>query len=217
MQCEEAVQRDTGDQIIAADPLGQVITDDRNRPEQGDNYLCTPVGHLPPRQQVAHEGLGHQRQVNHHAEDPDQLTRLLVGAVEQTAEHVQIDDDKEGRSPGRVQITDDPSVLHVTHDVFDRREGAFGTGLEAHRQPDAGKDLIDQYKQGQGAEEIQNIEVLRGVVLGQMVFPHLRGGEAGINPFHELAHQAFSWSTPIMMTLSVSYECGGTGRFRGAG
>ncbi len=91
-----------------------------------------------------------------------------------------------------MQITQDPAVLHVAHDVLDGRESAFGRRFEAHRQPDTGQDLVDQHQQCQGAEEVQNVEVLGRVILGQMVFPHLGGGEAGIDPFHELAHQAFS-------------------------
>ncbi|MNZ23496.1 hypothetical protein D3C78_406130 [compost metagenome] len=217
MQGEEAVQGDAGDQVVTTDPLGQVIADHRNRTEQRDDHLGTPVGHLAPGQQVAHEGLGHQGEVDQHAEDPHQLARLLVGAVEQAAEHVQVDDDEERRRTGGVQVADDPAVLHVAHDVFDGREGFLGRGSEAHGQPDTGEDLVDQYQQCQRTEEVEEVEVLRGVVLAQMVFPHLGRGEARIDPFHELAHQAFSWSTPTMMTSSVSYEYGGTGRLIGAG
>ena len=217
MQCKETVQRDAGDKIVTTDPLSQIVADDRNGTEQRNDHLGTPVGHLPPRQQITHEGFGHQRQVNHHAEDPHQLARLLVRTVEQTTEHMQIHHHKERRSAGGVQVADDPAVLHVAHDVLDGREGAFGRRLEAHRQPDTGQYLIDQNQQSQRTKEVEEVEVLRRVILGQMVFPHFRRGEAGIDPFHELAHQAFSWSTPIMMTLSVSYVCGGTGRFNGAG
>ncbi|MNN57012.1 hypothetical protein D3C81_1719750 [compost metagenome] len=130
---------------------------------------------------------------------------------------MQVDDDEERRSAGGVQVADDPAVLHVAHDVFNGREGFLGRGSEAHGQPDTGEDLVDQYQQCQRAEEIEEVEVLRGVVLAQMVFPHLGRGEARIDPFHELAHHAFSWSTPTMMTSSVSYEYGGTGRLIGAG
>ncbi len=217
MQREEAVQGDARDQVVTTDPLGQIVADDRNGTEQRNDHLRTPVGHLAPRQQVAHEGLGHQREVDHHTEDPHQLTRLLVGAVEQTAEHVQIHHHKESRSAGGVQIADDPAVLDITHDVLDGGERTFSRRLEAHGQPDTGKNLIDQHEQRQRTEEVQDVEVLGSVVLREVIFPHLGGGEAGVNPFHELAHQAFSWSTPMMMTLSVSYECGGTGRFKGAG
>ena len=103
-----------------------------------------------------------------------------------------------------MQVADDPAVLHVAHDVLDGREGFLGGRGEAHGQPDTGEDLVDQNQQRQRAKEVEEVEVLRGVVLGEMVFPHLGGGEARIHPFHEFAHQAFSWSTPMMITSSVS-------------
>src|SRR5690606_31369882 len=139
VQGEEAVQGDAGDQVVTADPLGQISTDHRDGTEQRDDHLRTPVGHLAPGQQVAHEGLGHQRQVDQHAEDPHQLAGLLVGAVEQAAEHVQVHHDEERGSTGGMQVAQDPAVLHVAHDVLDGSEGAFGGRLEAHGQPDAGQ------------------------------------------------------------------------------
>ena len=103
-----------------------------------------------------------------------------------------------------MQVAQDPAVLDVTHDVFDGGESAFSRRFEAHGQPNTGNDLVDQHQQSQRAEKIEEVEVLRGVVLGEMVFPHLGGGEARIHPFHEFAHHAFSWSTPMMITSSVS-------------
>ncbi|MNZ64110.1 hypothetical protein D3C78_822720 [compost metagenome] len=192
MQGEEAVQGDPGDQVVTTDPLGQVGTDDRDRTEQRDDHLGAPVGHLAPRQQVAHEGFGHQRQIDQHAEDPHQLARLLVGAVHQAAEHVQVHHHEERRSASGVHVAQNPAVLHVAHDVFDGGESLLGGRREAHGQPDTGEDLVDQHQQCQGAEEVPEVEVLRSVVLAQMIFPHLGGGKAGVNPFHEFAHQAFS-------------------------
>ena len=217
VQGKEAVQGNSGNQVVTTNPLGQIIADHRNGAEQRDDHLGTPVRHLTPRQQVTHEGFSHQAQVDQHAEDPYQLTRLLVGAVKQATEHVQIDHHEERRSTSGVQVANDPAELYITHDVFDGSESFFGRRSEAHGQPDTSNDLVDQHQQCQGAKEIEEVEVLRGVVLGQMVFPHLGRGEACIDPFHEFAHHAFSWSTPTTMTSSDSYEYGGTGRFKGAG
>ncbi|MCY1183093.1 hypothetical protein D9M73_236850 [compost metagenome] len=105
---------------------------------------------------------------------------------------MQVDHDEERRSAGGVQIAQDPAVLDVTHDVLDRGECLFGRRREAHGQPDAGDDLVDQHQQCQGAEKVEEVEVLRCVILAEMVFPHLGRGEAGVNPIHELTHHAFS-------------------------
>jgi hypothetical protein len=96
---EEAVQRRVADDEVAADPDRQRLADQRNRREQVDDHLRAPEGHLAPGQQVAHEGLGHQAEEDQHAEDPDQFARLAVGAVEQAAEHVQVDTTKKAEAP----------------------------------------------------------------------------------------------------------------------
>ncbi|MCY1175217.1 hypothetical protein D9M73_154460 [compost metagenome] len=192
VQGEEAVQGDARDQVVTADPLGEVAADHRDRAEQRDDHLGAPVRHLAPRQQVAHEGFSHQAEVDQHAEDPHQLARLLIGAVHQAAEHVQVDNDEERRRTRGVHVADDPAVVDITHDVFDGGECFFRRRGKAHGQPDTGEDLVNQDEQRQGTEEVPEVEVLRSVVLAQMIFPHLGGGKAGINPFHEFAHQAFS-------------------------
>ena len=119
---KEAVQGGVGDDVIAAYPHRQVGADIRNRAEQVDDHLGAPVRHLPPRQQITHEGLGHQRHIEQHADDPQQLARLLERTVDETAKHVQVDDDEKGRGPGRVHVADQPPPLDVAHDVLDRRE-----------------------------------------------------------------------------------------------
>ncbi|MNF82882.1 hypothetical protein D3C84_651930 [compost metagenome] len=105
---------------------------------------------------------------------------------------MQVNHDEECRSAGGVQVAQDPAVFDVTHDVFDGGKGLFRRRGVAHGQPDAGDDLVDQHQQGQGAEEIEEVEVLRSVILAEVVFPHLGCREAGVHPIHELTHHAFS-------------------------
>ena len=119
VQRKEPVQRDSGQQIIAADPGHDVLANHGNSAEQRNDHLCAPVGHLPPRQHIAYEGLGHEHDKNHHAEDPDELTRLLVRAIHERPHHVQIDHDKKRRRAGGVHVAQQPSVIHIAHDVFD--------------------------------------------------------------------------------------------------
>ena len=133
VQRKKAVQRRVGHHVIAADPQREVRADERHRAEQVDDDLRAPVGHLPPRQQVAEERLAHQREVDQHAEDPYQLARLLVRAVQHGAEHVQVHDDEERRGPRRVDVADDPAPRHVAHDVIDRAEREAGVGIARDR------------------------------------------------------------------------------------
>ena len=146
--------------------------------EQVDDHLRAPVGHLSPGQQIAEERLGHQAQVDQHAEQPEQLARLAIGAVQQAAEHVQIHDDEEHRRAGGVDVADQPAALHVAHDVLDRLERLVRVGLVVHRQEDAADDLDHQHEQRERAEVVPEVEVLRRVVLGDVLLPERGEREA---------------------------------------
>ena len=149
MQREEAPQRGIGDAVVAADPFHQPGPDHRDGPEQVHDDLRTPVRHVAPRQHVAHEGLGHQREIHEHAEQPQQFARRLVRAVQQRTEHVQIHDDEEGRSAGGMHVADQPAVIHFAHDVFDGVERRRLARLVVHGEEDAGDQLYDQHHQRQ--------------------------------------------------------------------
>ncbi len=49
VQGEETVQGNAGDQVVTTDPLGQVVTDNRNRTEQRDDHLSAPVRTFAPK------------------------------------------------------------------------------------------------------------------------------------------------------------------------
>ena len=212
MQREEAVQGGVGHHVVAANPQRQILADAGDGAEQRNDDLGAPIGHLTPGQQVTHERLGHQGEEDQHAEDPDQLARFLVGAVDQGAEHVQVDDDEEGRGAGGMHVADQPAPVHVAHDVFNRGEGVGGGRFVTHGQPDAGQDLVDQHQQRQRAEEVPEIEVLRRVVFGQVLADRLGQRKPFVDPAEQtgralcVRHYAVSGSTPINTRESVIYR-----------
>ena len=165
VEAEEAVQGGVGHHVVTTDQQRQIGAHERDGGKQVHDHLGAPVRHLAPGQQVAHEGFGHQRQEDGAAEDPDQLTRLAVAAVEQAAEHVQVHHNKECRGARGVHVANQPAPGHVAHDVLDRLEGLGGVGLVVHHQEDAGDDLDHQHQQGQRAEDVPEVEVLGCVVL----------------------------------------------------
>ncbi len=236
VEAEEAVERCVAHHVVAADQQGQVGADEGDGREQVHDHLGAPVRHLAPRQQVAHEGLGHEREEDRAAEDPDQLARLAVGAVEQAAEHVQVHHDEERRGARGVHVADQPAPGHVAHDVLDGLERLGGVGLVVHHQEDAGDDLDHQHQQRERAEDVPEVEVLRSVVLRHVHAVGVEGrGEAVLEPVRDLgarggvggdvlefavSHvrlpQAFL-SSPIRSLVSDRYMCGGTSRLSGAG
>src|SRR5690606_7886370 len=146
---EEAVQGSVGDDIVTANPDGQFGPDKGDGSKQVNDDLCTPVGHLAPGQQVAHEGFGHQAKENGDAENPDQFAGLAVRAVKQATQHVQINHHEEHGCAGGVHVADEPAPRHFAHDVFKRVECQVAIGLVVHDQEDTGHDLNDQHQQCQ--------------------------------------------------------------------
>ena len=100
MKREKAVQRGITHHIVASNEQGQIRSNERNRRKQIHDHLRTPVRHLAPGQQITHKGFSHQAQKDGTAENPQQLTRLAVGAVNQTTEHVQIHHHEKSRGAG---------------------------------------------------------------------------------------------------------------------
>ena len=139
VQREEPVERRVGDAEPAPQPGDDAVPHDREGREQVGDDGGAPVAHLAPGQHIAHERRRHHQQQDHHAEHPQQLARLLVGAVIEAAENVDVDDDEEHRRAVLVDVADQPPVVDVAHDVLDGVEGQLGVRLVVHRQQDAGE------------------------------------------------------------------------------
>jgi len=100
-----------------------------------------------------------------------------------------------------MHIADNPAIVHVAHNVFNRGESPFSTRVETHGQPDTGQQLIDQYNQRQDAKEIPEIKVFRGIVLAHVGIPGAHNWQSRINPVPQsnkhICHDEASVSTPI--------------------
>jgi len=100
VECIETIQCGIGDNIVTTNPDGQVLTDHRDGREQIDDNLGSPIGHLSPGQQVAHESGRHHGHIDNHANDPQQLAGLTIRTVHESTEHVQINHREEHRGAG---------------------------------------------------------------------------------------------------------------------
>src|SRR5699024_7450870 len=143
---KETVERGVRNNVVTANPDGELGADKWNGREEVNNHLRTPVGHLTPGQEVTKECLGHQTEENGDAEDPYEFTWLAIRAVKKPSEHVQVHDHKEHRGTRRVHVADNPAAWYLAHDELDRCKGLLGIGFVVHHEENPGDDLDDQYQ-----------------------------------------------------------------------
>src|SRR5690606_34127938 len=115
-----------------------------NGRENVRDHRGAPEGHLAPGQDVAHEGGGGGEQEDDDAQDPEDFAGGLVGAVEQAAEHMDVESHEEHRGAHRVGGLDDAAAIDVAADMLDRVEGHGHIRRVMHGQDDAGDDLHAQ-------------------------------------------------------------------------
>ena len=132
-----------------------------NAPNQVGDHGRAPEGHLPPGQHIAHEARGHHQQVDHNAENPEDFARGLVGAIIHAAENMDVDREEEHRRAVGVNIADQPAIIHIAHDVFNRVESHRRFRRIMHRQHNAGNDLHHQHQRQNAAESPEIIQVAR--------------------------------------------------------
>ncbi len=95
---------------------------------------------------------------------------------------MQIHHHEERRRTRGVHIAQYPTVVDVSHDVFNGSEGTLLGGGVTHSEPDPSKQLVDQHQQRQHPEEIPEIEVFRRIILRHMRVPRLHDRQTRVNP-----------------------------------
>ena len=161
VQGEEAVDGRVADRVAAPEQALDGVAHDRDRGQDVGDNGGAPEAHLAPRQGVAEEGRGHHQQVDDDAEDVEHLARGLVGAVIQRPEDVHVDGHEEHRGAVGVGVAQEPTVVHVAHDVLDGVEGLRRRGLVMHGEPDAGDDLHAEHGHEDRAEGPEVVQVPR--------------------------------------------------------
>ena len=86
-----------------------------------------------------------------------------------------------------MHVANQPSPLHIAHDVLNRRECLIRRRLVVHRQENAGEQLDKQHHEREYAKYVPEIKILRRVVLGYVVLHRLRKRKPIIDPLHEAA------------------------------
>jgi ferredoxin len=182
VEAEKPVQGRIAHHKITANQQCQIRTNKRNRREQIHDHLSTPIAHLSPGQQIAHEGFCHQCQENTTSKQPNQLTRFAVTTVHQATEHVQINHNKKCRGTCRVHVTNQPTPRDITHDVLHRSKRQGGVRLVMHHQENSGDDLDHKHQERQGSKDVPEVEVLWSVILTHVLLEELGQRKPVVDP-----------------------------------
>ena len=237
VQREEAVQRRIADRVAAPQQRHDAVADVRDRAKQVGDDGGAPEAHLAPRQHVAHEACRHHQQIDDDAEDPEHFARLLVRPVIEAAEHMDVDGDEEHRCAIGVQVAQQPAVVDVADDQFNRLEGEIDMRGVVHRQDDAGDDLHAEHHRKDRAERPPVVEVTRRRVGNEGRVDQSPNRETPFNPLQDwVLRVVVRWSAhdailtkkkrrnrvrlknqPILILVSETKEYGGTARLVGAG
>ena len=175
----EAEQGFLADGGIAQQEELDVLADDRGVAGDRGAHRDRPEGQLVPRQQVAGEAEEEGEQEQHDSQHPVELARLLVGAGEEHAAHVQEDNSDHAMGRPAVHVPQEGAegdgAAQVQHAVV----GLGGGGHVVEHQQDAGGDQHHEQEERHQAET-QRVEGTQRVAV------HLDGmnveeevGEAG--------------------------------------
>ena len=122
VQRVKPVQGRIADGKAAPQERDNVLPDQRYRREQVGNHRGGPVAHLAPGQHIPHKGRHDRQYQNDDTEYPQQFARLLIGAIVEPAEHVDVEQREKHRRPVHMGVAQQPAVIDVAHDPFDRVE-----------------------------------------------------------------------------------------------
>ena len=185
MQRIKAIEGGIADRIAPPEPGDDRFADPRDRREQIGDDGCRPETHLPPGQHVAEEpGRDHEHEKDH-AENPQDLARLLVGAVIHAAEHVDVGGQEKHRGAVPMQIAQQPAVIHVAHDVLDGIEGVVDMRRIVHREHDAGDKLHRQHEAENAAEGPPVVQVAWRRIGDERGMEQPADRQAPLEPSHE--------------------------------
>jgi hypothetical protein len=155
----EARERLGPDLRAAAQDRGEERAEERGGAVDVDPDDRRPVRGVVPREQVAREALEHAGREQEHADDPVQLARILVGAEQEDARHVEEHQDDEDAGAPAVHAADEPAEGHVVRDVLDRLVGRVRVGLVEHREDHPRDGLDEERRERRRPERLHPVDV----------------------------------------------------------
>jgi len=146
------------------------------RAPQTSNNGPSPKRHLTPWQYVSDKcGLNHYQQ-NNNTNQPNKFTGLCVTCIIQATEKVHINNDEEKRPPICVQITKQPPVRDVTHQMLYTMKSQINMRCIMHCQKNPGPNLQNKSQSSQHTPIVISIQIGGCRISNQMILHYILHG-----------------------------------------
>lgn len=173
---EKAVQSRVIYAKATPQPSYNTSTNNGQRTPQTSNYGPSPKRHLTPGQYVSDKcGLNHDQQ-NNNTNQPNEFTGLRVTCIIQATEKVHINNDEEKRPSVCVQITKQPSVWHVAHQMLYAMKSLINMRCIMHSLKNPSPNLQNKSQSGLYTPIVISIQIGGCRVSNQMILHYILHG-----------------------------------------
>jgi hypothetical protein len=140
------------------------------------NYGSPPQGHLTPGQHITNKcGNNHYLQ-NNNTNQPYKFARLCITGIVQPTEKMHVHNNKEQAPSVCVQITQSPSIRHVTHLVLYAVKSHINVRCIMHSEENSGCNLEYKGQSSQSTPIVISIQIRGCGVCNQMILHYVLHG-----------------------------------------
>jgi len=158
------------------EPTYNTSPDNRQCTSQTSNNGSSPKRHLTPRLHIPDKRcLNHYLQ-NNNSDEPHKFTRLCITGIVQSTEKVHVYYNKEERPPVSMQITLQPSIGYISHQMLYTMKSHINMWCIMHRQENSCPQLQNKSQSSLYTPIIISIQIGGCRVSNQMVLYYILHG-----------------------------------------
>lgn len=125
MEGKETGQCRLTDSETTSKSTDELLTDGGEDGEKVCNNGCTSEAHLPPRQDITHEGGRHHQKEDDDTKGPYKKVLHRIQPIVDTTSYMDIDDKEEEGCTIGVHITKESTAINIPHDMLDQVKGTL--------------------------------------------------------------------------------------------
>lgn len=143
---EETIKSSIVNTVTTSNEVDKVLTDKWNNGEEISNDSSTSVRHLSSWKDITKESGSHHNNINNDTNRSEKSTRRTVRTVVDTTTDVKVDENEEERSTVSVEVTDNSTVVNITHNVLDTSESKSSVWSVMHSKSNTSDNLDNKSK-----------------------------------------------------------------------